>query len=266
MKKSSFLDALEVLQNRERFLSRLNDNSYKINMVFAQLLLIFIFTFFYGVIMGSYNSAIQAISTGLKLWLLFTLTLVICFPSFYIVQLILGSKIKISQLLIILLSGFVMVSVTMLAFAPIILFFQLSGDNYHFLQLLHVFVFGFSGVFGMKVVLDALTAIFEGKNIYPKIGLSVFKIWVVIFAFVGIQLSWNMRPFLGSKSMEFQLFRTETQGNFYGTVFSSIGQLFGINNARQKEKSNNESESAPDSQEENLEKLPILNDLQTDDQ
>jgi hypothetical protein len=256
MKKLYFLDALEVLQNRERYLSRLNDGSYKVNIVFYQLLLIFFFTFFYGVIMGSYNSALQAIATGLKLWFLFTLTLVICFPSFYIVQLILGSKIKISQLTIILLAGFVMVSVTMLAFAPIVLFFQLSGDNYQFLQLLHVFVFGFSGVFGMKVVLDALTAIFESKNIYPKIGLTVFKIWVVIFAFVGIQLSWNMRPFLGNKNMDFQLFRTETRGNFYQTVFSSLGELFGINDKKENSRDNKRQEQ---------EELPLLNDLQTED-
>ncbi|MEM1134860.1 MAG: hypothetical protein AAGI07_03400, partial [Bacteroidota bacterium] len=229
MKKSYLVEALEVLQDRAHFLKRLNEDSYRGNIVLAQILLIFIFTFFYGVIMGSYNSFEQAVSTGLKLWLLFMLTLLICFPSFYIVQLILGSKIKIGQLVIILLAGFVMVSVTLLAFAPIVLFFQLSGDNYHFLQLLHVFVFGFSGVFGMKVVLDALTALFEGQNIYPKVGLTVFKIWVIIFAFVGMQLSWNMRPFLGNKNMDFQLFRTETKGNFYGAVFSSVGNLLGVN-------------------------------------
>lgn len=223
--KTLLIEALEVLQNRDLYLKKLNSSSYKIRIVLAQLLLIFLFTFFYGLIMGSYNSFAQAISSGMKLWLLFVITLIICFPSFYIVQLILGSKISINQLLIILLAGFVMVSVTMLAFAPIVLFFQLSGDNYHFLQLLHVFVFGFSGVFGMKVVLDSLTAIHEEKSIYPKIGLSVFKIWVIIFAFVGMQLSWNMRPFLGSKNMEFQLFRTETKGNFYGAVFSALGNL-----------------------------------------
>ncbi|MBT30083.1 MAG: hypothetical protein CMO01_10525 [Thalassobius sp.] len=228
MKALNFKEAMEVLQNRETFLNRLSDTGYKPGIIFAQVILIFCFTFFYGVIMGSYNSLPQALATGLKLWLLIMMTLIICFPSFYIVQLILGSKIKIGQLFIILLAGFVMLSITMLAFAPIVLFFQLSGDNYHFLQLLHVFVFGFSGVFGMKVVLDALTAIFEGKEIYPKIGLIVFKIWVIIFAFVGIQLSWNMRPFVGTKDMPFQLFRTETRGNFYQTVFSSIGSLLGI--------------------------------------
>lgn len=246
MKKEILTDALEVLQNRQKFLDKLNNDSYKGRIVLAQLILIFIFTFFYGVIMGSYNSFPQAITTGLKLWLLFTLTLVICFPSFYIVQLILGSKIKIGQLLIILLAGFVMVSVTMLAFAPIVLFFQLSGDNYHFLQLLHVFVFGFSGVFGMKVVLEALTAIFEGKGIYPKLGLTVFKIWVVIFAFVGMQLSWNMRPFLGNKEMPFQLFRTETKGNFYSTVISAFGTLLSGKQDEKHSKNNIEQKSNTD--------------------
>lgn len=234
MKNIIFGEALEVLQNREKFLSKINSDNYKGSIIVAQLVLIFVFTFFYGVIMGSYNSFAQALTTGVKLWLLFILTLIICFPSFYIVQLILGSKIKIAQLLIILLAGLLMVSVTMLAFAPIILFFQLSGDNYYFLQLLHVFVFGFSGVFGMKVVLDALTAIFEGKNIYPKIGLTVFKIWVIIFAFVGMQLSWNMRPFLGDKNMPYQLVRGETKGNFYGAVFSAFGNLLGVDKEKKQ--------------------------------
>ena len=87
---------------------------------------------------------------------------------------------------------------------------------------------------------------------------------MVIFAFVGIQLSWNMRPFLGNKQMEFQLFRAETQGNFYQTVFSSVGELLGINNKNEKSATDNEEESGKKGNE--PEELPILNDLQTDDQ
>ncbi|MDH5397108.1 MAG: hypothetical protein OEX02_03125 [Cyclobacteriaceae bacterium] len=231
MNKNNITEALEVLQKRELFLEKINRGQYKESNIIAQLLLIFIFTFFYGVIMGSYNGFAQALSTGVKLSALIVLTLMICFPSFYIVQLVLGSKIGVVQLLNILISGFIMVAVIMTAFTPIILFFQLSGDNYNFLQLLHVFVFAFSGIFGMKVVLDALTGTYEANGKYPKIGLMVFKIWIIIFAFVGTQLSWNMRPFIGNKGMEFQLFRTETSGNFYSTVFSSLGQLMGVNNS-----------------------------------
>ncbi|MGI9543545.1 MAG: hypothetical protein ACR2MX_09815 [Cyclobacteriaceae bacterium] len=226
MKNIPFKAAFEVLQDREAFFDKINKGISGKELILAQVLLMALFTFFYGLIMGSYNSWQQSLLTGVKLWLLLMTTLIICLPSFYIVQLVLGSKITLKQLVLILLSGFVMTTTIMLAFAPIVLYFQLSGDNYQFLQLLHVFVFIFSGFFGMRVVLEALKSAFENNQIYPKIGLTVFRIWVVIFAFVGIQLSWNLRPFVGSKNMPFELFRTETKGNFYSTIFGGIGELF----------------------------------------
>ena len=222
------LKLLKSLQDREAFFENVSKQSYSTKIIGTQILLIALLCFAYGLVMGSYNSIQQAMLTGVKIWLLMFLTMLICFPSFYIVQLILGSKMAIKQLLILLLSGFIVVTTVMVAFAPIVLFFQLSGDNYQFMQLLHVFVFLFSGFYGMKIVLEALKRVFESNEVYPKIGLTVFKVWVVIFAFVGMQLSWNLRPFIGSKDLPFELFRTETRGNFYTTVFGAIGQLFRV--------------------------------------
>lgn len=223
-----FKEAFEIMHDREQHFERINLSSYPKNFILAQLILIAIFTFFYGVIMGSYNSIQQAMLTGAKLWILLNLSLLICFPSFYIVQLVLGSKVAIKQLFVIMLSGFVMTTTLMLAFAPIVLFFQLSGDNYQFLQLLHVFIFIFSGFFGMRTVLEALKSVFESTGVYPKIGLTAFRIWVIIFAFVSIQLAWNLRPFLGSKDMPFELVRSETQGNFYSTMLQAVGKMMHI--------------------------------------
>ena len=223
-----FAEAFEVLKDRENYLDKISEERYSKNIMLGQIALMCLFAFFYGLIMGSYNSLPQALVTGIKLWALFSMTLLICFPSFYIVQLVLGSKVGIKQLAVILLSGFVLTTTLMVAFAPIVLFFQLSGDNYHFLQLLHVFIFVFSGFFGMRLVLEALKQAFERTGVYPKIGLTAFRIWVLIFAFVGVQLSWNLRPFLGSKDMPFEIFRKETQGNFYSTVFNAVGNMLGI--------------------------------------
>jgi len=232
-------EAFEVFQRRDTYLSKISENLYKTSVLWGQILLITIFTFCYGLIMGSYNGVYQAFLSGIKLWGLFLLTLLICFPSFYIVQIVLGSKIGVKQLLIMLLSGLVMVSTIMLAFGPIVLFFQLSGDNYHFLQLLHVGIFTFSGIFGMRVVLDSLTNACENQQVYPKIGLKVFQIWVIIFAFVGLQLSWNLRPFIGYKGMPTQLFRDDTQGNIYSTIFKSVGSLFGMGTSVEEKETNN---------------------------
>lgn len=234
MKNLPFQEAFEVLKDRDAHFDKINEEKYPANLWLAQVIFISLFVLAYGLIMGSYNSFQQSLTSGTKLWLLIFLTLLICFPSFYIVQLVLGSKVGVKQLSAILLSGFLLTTTLMLAFAPIVLFFQLSGDNYNFLQLLHVFVFVFSGFFGMRAVLEALKSSFAEKGVYPKIGLVVFRIWVVIFAFVGLQLSWNLRPFVGYKEMPFQLFRQDTQGNVYTTLLRAVGNMLGVTGASQE--------------------------------
>lgn len=82
--------------------------------------------------------------------------------------------------------------------------------------------------------MEALKFSCDKKSVYPKIGITVFKIWIVIFAFVGMQLAWNLRPFVGDKSMKFELFR-EKEGNFYLAVLQSTGTLLGINDNKNTE-------------------------------
>jgi hypothetical protein len=219
--------AFEVFQDRENYFEKIGEDAYPTDILKGQLALIALGGAAYGLVMGSYNSVLQAISSALKLPTLIFVTLLICFPSFYIVQLLLGSKMRIRQLAIMLLGGFVMLTTILTAFAPISLFFQLSGSPYAFLQLLHFGIFAFAGFWSMRVVAEALQNAFEKKNIYPKIGITVFRIWIFILAFVGIQLSWNLRPFIGSQEMAFEWFRQGTQGNIYATLLSAIGRLMG---------------------------------------
>ena len=236
--KLPFAEAFEVLQERDEHFEKITQETYPTNIISAQILIIALFSFCYGLIMGSYNSWMQAVSSGAKLMSLLFLTLIICFPSFYIVQLVLGSKVKIKQLAVMMLSGFLMTTTIMLAFAPIVLLFQLSGDNYNFLKFLHVGVFVFSGFFGMRAVLDALKNSFADHGVYPQIGLGIFRVWVIIFAFVGVQLAWNLRPFVGYKDMPYELFRKDTQGNFYSSMIKSLGEMMGAPNMKKSQKSN----------------------------
>ncbi len=174
--------------------------------------------------MGSYNGFLQAVSSGLKVPAMFTLEIIICFPAFFIIHLILGSKPGFYQMPAIILTGFVLSTTIMVSFAPIVLFFLITGSNYEFLKLLHVGIFILSGIFGMKAIIDALKFSCEKKNIYPKVGVKVFQFWIIILAFVGMQLAWNLRPFIGSKNKSFEIFR-EQNGNFYTAVLQSSLEL-----------------------------------------
>jgi hypothetical protein len=69
-------------------------------------------------------------------------------------------------------------------------------------------------------MIDALKFACEKKDIYPRTGVSVFRIWMIILAFVGIQIAWNLRPFLCNKTEEFKLFR-KYEGNFYTAIIYS---------------------------------------------
>lgn len=222
-KKSGFTEVFKIFQNTESFFEDRNKEESR-ELILEQLLVICVLTFLYGIVMGSYHSFLQSLMAGLKVTFLFLGTIAICFPSFFVIQQVLGSKMSIRQMIIIVLSGFVLTSAIALSFSPIIILFQITGGNYHFLQLLHVAVFSFAGIFGMRLMIEALKTACEKKSIYPRIGVAVFRIWIIIFAFVGIQLAWNLRPFLCEKDEEFKIFR-KYEGNFYTAIVYSVQQL-----------------------------------------
>ena len=55
---------------------------------------------------------------------------------------------------------------------------------------------------------------------------SVFRIWIIVFSLVGAQMSWVLRPFIGSPDMPFTWFRAR-ESNFFLDIIDSISKLFG---------------------------------------
>jgi hypothetical protein len=229
---TGILEISRIFQHTESWFEE-RDTRQSDKLILKQIIVICICAFVYGLLMGSYHSLLQSLAAGLKVVFLFLCTLLICFPSFFIIQQVLGSRMSLRQMMIIVSGGFLLTGVIAISFAPIVIFFQITGGNYHFLQLLHVAIFLFSGIFGMKLIIDALKFACDKKSIYPKIGVNVFRIWIFILAFVGIQLAWNLRPFLCNKSEEFKLFR-KYEGNFYTAIIYSVQQLVKQNDNPEK--------------------------------
>jgi hypothetical protein len=53
---------------------------------------------------------------------------------------------------------------------------------------------------------------------------TVFRCWIVLFALVGAQMGWVLRPFIGSPELPFTWFR-ERESNFFSAVLRALGQL-----------------------------------------
>jgi hypothetical protein len=223
--KTNFPSIFKAFQNSDEYFELLNDPQYSRKYIFTQLLYIVLFSFVYGIIMGSYNGVFQGLVTGIKIPCLILLALIICFPALYVIQSMIGSTMNLYQMANVIFAGFFVFSTIALSFAPIVIFFMITSDSYSFLKLLHVAIFTFSGIFAVKTIIKGLKYSCETKNIYPKLGMTIFKIWVVILAFVSSQLAWNLRPFVGDRDMSFELFRKH-EGNFYIAVIQSTANLF----------------------------------------
>jgi hypothetical protein len=221
------LSIFKVFQHSDEYFEMLSDTEYSKKIVVKQVLLILLFSLLYGIVMGSYNGFQQCLATGIKVPCLIFLSLIICFPALFVIQYMIGSTMSFWQMSSIILSGFVVFTTINLSFAPIVIFFMITSENYAFLKLLHVAIFTFSGIFAVKTIISGLKYSFEKKNVYPKLGMDIFRIWVFIMAFVSSQLAWNLRPFVGSKDMPFEVFRNHGS-NFYVEVLNSAGSLMGI--------------------------------------
>jgi len=55
----------------------------------------------------------------------------------------------------------------------------------------------------------------------------LLRLWLVIYAFVGIQMGWLLRPFIGDPDIPITFFRPNAWGNAYVTVLQRIWSAFG---------------------------------------
>jgi hypothetical protein len=165
---------------------------------------------------------LQAMSSAVKVPLLYLVSLLVCYPVLYVVVVLMGARMSFLQALAVILMALALNSILLVSCAPIVLFFMFTGSNYDFIKLLHVLIFAFAGGWAMMALWQGLGAMCEKSSLYPRQAVRILKVWMLVFGFVGTQMAWSLRPFVGSPGLEFQLFREGQQGNFYHAVWSSV--------------------------------------------
>ena len=214
----------QILSDRDRFFGEVAAGEGLRHKLARALWTLLGLSALYGAAAGAYASPAQAVSAALKLPFLFMGTLAICFPGFFVIQVLVGSRLRLAQVLTLVLGALSLSAILLAAVVPITAFFLFTGANYHFLTLLHVVIVLGAGLVGMAVLHDGLAFACEKRGVYPKKAMTIMKVWAVLFAFVGIQMAWNLQPFVGDRGQPFRLFR-HNEGNFYTAVMYSLGKL-----------------------------------------
>jgi hypothetical protein len=221
-----FAVLIGLLRDRSSFLEEIRSGIKLETKNTALLICSSIFFAIYGAIIGSSHSWAQALSSAVKLPALYLITLIICFPTLYFFNILFGSRKTFGQHFAMLLTAVSVISVLLFSFAPITLFFLISTDNYQFYKLLNVVIFAVTGFIGVKFLYQGMQRLSKEDEEGLETRMNILRFWLILYAFVGTQLAWTLRPFFGSPGAAFELFR-QMQGNFYLDIVKAFGEIFG---------------------------------------
>lgn len=206
------------------FCKEVIDNQEIKNKLLKLLLYSIVGSAIYGFTMGLFHSPEQALSSSIKVFCLFFLTLAICLPTLHFLGLLLGSKMKFTHTFTILLSGVALNAILLASFAPISLFFLFSGSKYAFLLLMHVVIFAFCGaasLFSIKRNLANVSLMVNAGQ--QQSSTALLRAWFIVYMFVGTQMSYLLSPFIG-KYKGF-LFLASEKGDFFSYILEVIREL-----------------------------------------
>lgn len=218
-----------LLRDRRKFLDDVRSHTKLETKIASLLVASSLFFAIYGAIIGSYGGGLQIISSAIKLPALYLLTLVICLPALYFFDILFGSRLSFKQYATMALTSVAVISVLLFSFAPVVLFFLISVRGYDFFLMLNVLVMAITGGVGVRLFYKGMRDMVGPDAIEQNLRRRLLQGWVVLYGLVGSQLGWTLRPFVGSNSEAFQVFRPEIDGNFYAQVVRSVSSMLGLN-------------------------------------
>ena len=177
----------------------------------------------FGVVLGMSHSWMQALMSAAKLPMLFLVTLLICLPTLYFFNLLYGSQLTFQQTTTLMMAAVTITGALSLAFASISLFFWLTiGEQYTILILLNVIILGISSWWGLSFLRQGMRHV--QRQALDVRQWRILTTWLVIYAFVGTQMAWALRPFFGVPSEPFVVLRSDG-GTFIGSMLTALSWL-----------------------------------------
>jgi len=181
----------------------------------APLFLIVLCGGIYGAVMASYNGidgsrALMVAYGAIKVPLLFLATMVTAVPCFYVLNLLLGVGDDLPIVWRGLTDYQLLVAMQLLALAPVTVLVNVTHGDYRTAQAWSTLMFGVAGWNARRSLQNCYRPLIAQNPVHARLK----QLWFLVYAFVGVQMGWDLRPFVGSPEMPVQFFR-EHIGNAY---------------------------------------------------
>lgn len=177
----------------------------------------------YGAFMGSYHLVaparlLQVLFSAIKVPLLLFATGIVCLPAFFMLNTILGLRSDLRDSLRAILAGQAGLAVALASLAPLTRFFYFSTADYRAALLFNAAMFTVATIAAQILMIRYYRVLIRRNRNHRW----AFLAWLGLYSFVGIQMGWMLRPFVGDPDMETQFFRSEPFSNAYVEVFRLV--------------------------------------------
>jgi hypothetical protein len=177
----------------------------------------------YGGVMGTFGGvggerSWQVLYSAVKVPLLLLATFVLSLPSFFVLNTLLGLRNDFPDVLRALATTQAGLTIILASLAPLTLLWYASSADYQSAILFNGLMFALASVSAQGIL---------RRDYRPLIARAprhrwLLRLWVVIYAFVGIQMAWILRPFVGSPKAPVQFFRAEDWADAYTVVLRIV--------------------------------------------
>jgi hypothetical protein len=190
----------------------------------------------YGFTVGFWRDPLMGLFVAIKMPALIFLTLAGNGLLNGMLGLLLGSRLGFRQSLMAQLMSFTIAALVLGALAPVTFFMALNAPtsdaanastaHSHFL-VAHTILIALAGIIANLHLARLLIAVTPPGS---RTAAPTLFAWLAGNAFLGAQLSWIMRPFFGTPTMEVAFLREKPfNGTFYETVWFSLQRITGGN-------------------------------------
>ena len=177
----------------------------------------------YGAVMGCFGGfdsdrPLQIVFSAAKVPLLLVVTAALAMPSFFVLNTLLGLRDDFAEAARAVVTTQVAVAVVLGSLAPYTALWYLSTGDYHEATAFNALMFGVASV-AAQWVLRRRYAPLVARNRRHR---AMLWAWLGVYGFVGIQMGWVLRPFIGQPGVPVTFFREGVWGNAYVVLLEAV--------------------------------------------
>jgi hypothetical protein len=173
----------------------------------------------YGAVMGTFGGVegdrgLQVVYSAAKVPMLLLATVFLSLPSFFVLNTLFGLRDDFREALRAVVASQAALAIVLVSCAPLTLFWYASSADYQAAILFNALMFGTASIAAQGVLRRSYRRLIARNHRHRVI----LRGWLLIYAFVGIQLGWTLRPFIGDPARPIRFLRGGELENAYVIV------------------------------------------------